>query len=848
VSLAVSTIAFAWLAPLALGGGVPIQFLHHAPEVWPAAQLYVIEGEMQGASEVASAEVLYRTSRTHGWRRLELALVQDALYRAEIPADDLREPMLEYYVVAVDFLEERHPAFASVDSPQEVQIEAPRITVEPVVDPEGSKSTPPQPTPTLRVTRDDTGDTNTAPPTTATPLSEPIELSVLTVARAQIEQLGARTLADVLEWFPAINVTRDLAGVTHVSLNGSLAAGDVLLLVDGVNVSQVLTGDSPWNLPAAILERVEVRRGLAQHPEAPLGRDGVVEVTTVTETTPKLNLTAGSYLSRFSDADAEPYGSYGLALQGGANLAAVTVSGFAALRTSSGTQATVAADAFSSAESRGVPKGPAQDQELQLAAGGAVVLSQHLPGTLTLRLLYFREQRGGNVGLVDTYSPDSSSIWNGEQANLEHAWQTTPTLSLTTRLHVARQQVTQRYQLTPAPFTLSDRDGDGAAERFADGVLEQSSIASLVLGGDSVVHWQPHADHNVRVGIAVTQSDGGDPEVRRNISAVGISQTETAADLGPTTAAARRLDLRLFVADTWQLAPGAQLAGTFVAAHASDLGNAEIAKHVSPRLQLILAPLSWLSYQVALGSTLRLPTLGERSNRQPRGLPVGLTDSRILGNPELDATRRHAIETGLGVRQTLGTARYTANLDVSYALLQDVIVPVPGADSHDPVSGLTELDARKRVDRVGVNLVTQVEFEPAAYLFLHATWQRLTDRAADGTSSYLTSLPQLTGSLGASVPVTRGADAALAISYKSERHNDARTVEEQLQSYRIPPQTWVTLSLRSGWLWEVVRISLTLHNAMDVARQDPVPRPDLVPDLTLRDGRELLITASGVLP
>ena len=100
----------------AVAAGPSISFVHKPPASCRAGEPLTIEGHMLGARDVESVHLFYRTTRTHGWKELELELVQGDHYRVEIPADDIREPTLEYFVVAVDFLETKVGAWPARNS------------------------------------------------------------------------------------------------------------------------------------------------------------------------------------------------------------------------------------------------------------------------------------------------------------------------------------------------------------------------------------------------------------------------------------------------------------------------------------------------------------------------------------------------------------------------------------------------------------------------------------------------------------------------------------------------------------------------------------------------------------
>jgi vitamin B12 transporter len=90
--------------------------------------------------------------------------------------------------------------------------------------------------------------------------------SITVIDAAEIEKLGARSIADVLRSVPGVDVheTGGVGTVTEVALRGSASAGDTLVLIDGIRVGDPTQTDGSLdfgNVSVTDIERIEVLRG-----------------------------------------------------------------------------------------------------------------------------------------------------------------------------------------------------------------------------------------------------------------------------------------------------------------------------------------------------------------------------------------------------------------------------------------------------------------------------------------------------------------------------------------------------------------------------------------------------------
>jgi len=103
---------------------------------------------------------------------------------------------------------------------------------------------------------------------------------VTVVTRREVLGLGARTVADVLRTLPGVDLVLSNDGRLRPAFRGLDQRADVLLLLDGQRVNDPLTGAAVDELPASVLERIEVIRGPGSALYGSNAFLGVVSLTT----------------------------------------------------------------------------------------------------------------------------------------------------------------------------------------------------------------------------------------------------------------------------------------------------------------------------------------------------------------------------------------------------------------------------------------------------------------------------------------------------------------------------------------------------------------------------------------
>jgi len=882
----------------------PIRFVHEPPRSVAERQALILGGTLSGAADVEHASLYYRSAATRTWRSVDLELVAGSEYRAHIAAAHVVPPSLEYYVVAFDFLRARHAALGSEDAPVKLAVVrqllpspdaaseqdatdasaaptrapiTPRIPIgvapapgEPFAAPPLPASTAtalaapqpaatpsqsvaarvaaapsePAPRPNARAALRDDGpagktDVLRAASAGAERAAAEVPFTFGRIDSAGIAALGARTLVDVLQALPELDVRTDVGGFVHASWRGRGEDADLPLVVDGQTVNNPYDARAMWRLPASALTLVElVRESTAELPYV-LGLGGAIVITTDARAEAHTTLAAGAYTSRPA-LGGKRRGSYLADGRGGITLGDWLVGGFVGVDASDGSQQAIATDAYASAGAPSDAPGVIRDDRLGLAAGASAKANALLGGTAILNASTFYETGGGNIGLLDTFGPRSSMGWHSTVVSLAHELAANDDLRVSTRLAANLQTLDTLYQLTPAQFALADRNGDGAAETFPIGVLEERSTTGANATAQLRADWLVTRDVRLQGSVFATHTRLFDRWLGRNITTLGVSQPFDALGEPPLLISDLAMSvLGVQLCEEWRITGPLSLAGGVRFAYATGFSDVALVRTISPSLALT-AKLRRLELRLAYSGGARPPTLAERTDQTGATLPAVLGAGRIDGNPHLTSPAAHNLEASARFSAAAGSWRYDVEARTFAAYLLDTIVALPQTGSGDTLVN------RSRVEQVGGALSGRVTLDSRArtahsFIELSAFMHRTSD-LEDGGHTALTSTPQHGALLLLALALGPWADATLLGRYESARRNDTRTALEASRAFAIPAQVTLDATLRSLPFWDTVRVGLRLHNALDAARRDPVPRPDLMPAMVPREGLQVLAT------
>lgn len=866
-------------------------FTHEAPAQVAPGEAVELVIEMEAPDEVRRARVRFRTAGSDAFDKVDMA-IEGARLVATLPGAKVQAPGLEYYAVVQLKGGDVKVVFADPSFPHRVEVggaSAPPVEEDEPASGEGAASEPgagevpagePAPPPDAegefvagrgprtegrRIPGAGGGGDPFLDEMAAFAAEDPTSMvmgaaagrvafqSVSVVEREDIERLGARSLLDVLAILPGVSTSRDVLGFDRVALRGLRGDARVAVLVDGHRMNNPYDGRVLWDLPADLIERVEVVRGpLAAAAEGPALAGAVLVTTRRAE-----GLSAHAYGGSFLTA--------GGSASGGLRAGDLEVHGGGHLAYTEGPRLRVEEDSFTRS---GVERGPedlrtyADELTGTLTLGASYRLSGGLGARLFGQALVAGEARGPYVGVFDTVGEGSSLSWITWAADAGIEIPIGDLGSVTTRAYADQHLVDRALQLSPKGYFTPDRDGDGNLEKFDDGVLAHVGYATLSLGAESELSLSFFEGNTFRIGLGAGLSaiPPGTYLLEMNRGLEGATQ-----GLGPVDGLALdengpcnfyggelgalgacRLSLSLYASDEWRLLPQLSVLLGLGLVSFSDAEWSALT-HLRPSAGVVYSPVEGLSLRVMGSGGVRPPTWEERYEKLALAY-IDFSAGGYVGNPALVPESQLSLEVGADYRFSL--------LGVGYALSSTAFASSVGdaIERVDLTGNVEQPGNRGGYDLFGAEAEARAEFPGGSAAFVNVSWYRGYFRApvdldpdeppcalypwdADAERcTLITHVPQLRANVGLHLALGALGGVMAWTEIHSARQNNARSALERLRPYHIPAFALVNLSYRSPRLFDVVGLEARVFNLLDTAHIDDVPRPDRMTGLLPREG------------
>ncbi len=478
------------------------------------------------------------------------------------------------------------------------------------------------------------------------------------VTQAQMRQLGARSIFDVLELLPGVTVTRDVQGFFHAGVRGLRDDPGVLFLLDGHPLNSLYDGKALANLPIEHFERLELYRGPAA---AAVGLGNFVAVVNlVSRRDDGVRATASAGLWEIFDGH----------LDGAKTFGALKLFGDADVISQGGSRENVTKDALdttTAAEGLRGPSDPAGrtlDQRLLVSAGLGGEYAAGF-GTLRAHARFLQEDRSAYVGEFDTVGNASRLSWQTILAGVE--WERPLKVGTLRAKLLFDQQATDRlFQLTPSNYRVTPQ----SSEVFPEGLEERQTT------GVRAYRAEVGGDFDLFSGNRLTASLGGDLQQLYSYSYTTNYDPKTNAYTGPALsrpdglsypfeqgagAPARRLTVSASAEDRWTpIAPLTLELGVrldlvqLVSATNGVITGPGFAVGVGPRVGVAFTPLDALALKASYGRSFRAPTVQELTETVPDS---DIDQGRTVGFGGLQPAYVDQVEAGFEYAQTIAEAR-----------------------------------------------------------------------------------------------------------------------------------------------------------------------------------------------
>lgn len=488
------------------------------------------------------------------------------------------------------------------------------------------------------------------------------------IGAAEIRDMGARSLLDVLRVVPGLGLSISENGTNLVEVRGIRTAVNekILVMVDGHPLNRSGFGSALYNYADTMLvekiQQVEVVRG----PGSALYGSGAFVATINVITRDPADVGRGEVTAGG--------GSFGTAT-GNALLAGRRdeVSALASLggQLTDGPRLRVEADALRGTPYTLAPGAPHLDYQQTDA------FAKVLAGDLSVRGQYLHKRRGANVGLgyalTDEDYNDAAYAWT------ELAW----SRAVADGLAAGAKLRFDHYQQEPHVKTRPN----GFNGSFPGGRVGIPIMKDRTVGGEVQLDWDPGARNHLIVGAAYELMDQYEVRNRANWD------QRTGAYLGSFQEGQnwnKQVVRQLWAAyaqDEWQVLEQGWITAGVRWDHYDDFGDT-----VNPRVGLVYAFLDdAASLKLLYGRALRAPNLVEL---------YAINNPAVVGNPDL---RPETIQTGEAGVSYRPSRWFGLELDAFYSVIEALIVRDTGVPAGSPVVYVNRGEARTQGIEAGVS-------------------------------------------------------------------------------------------------------------------------------------------------
>lgn len=638
---------------------------------------------------------------------------------------------------------------------------------------------------------------------------------VSVVTDEEIARMGARTLEDVLETVPGVEVLSDNLGRGRIVIRGvpgGLTSGsseNVLVLFNGHRLNEDISGGATivnLDFPIDNIKKVEIIRGPGSALFGANAFLGVINIVTYDADTfrgTRVAARAGSFDTRQAS------------VLFGRTTGEVGLSGFLQWSDTDGARRSVPADAQTFTDQAvapfGIPPasrapGPTADDRRSIDANASAAYKG-----LTVGARFKDEDGGGYIGAADVLGRgdrlENSQL--GLHADYHRALGEKTDLG--GRLTFTRSRESQFLEARPPGTVLAVL---GNFIPFPDGVVADISASSRRFGGEVTLARQLLRANTLTVGLGLEKESTFDVRSRANLDPVtGVPvipfQLLSLRSFIPDS---ERRIFSAFAQDTWNPAPRVGLTAGLRWDDYSDFGS-----KVSPRAGLVLR----------LPRDLNLKLLYGRAFRAPTFLEMGFDFLGIVGNPGLRPATIDTLEAALGYRRR--GLRVSANVYANY--LRDFIITDRPFDPAVPIHFINS----RGVDARGAELELVKSLGRRHAFRLGYAYQDADDRSTGGP---LADIPRHLGSIGGTLAVGRRLSLTPTLLVRSSRPRTVGDPRPPVDGYAL-----LNLNLRVRELRRGLELSAVVNNAFDRDYFDPSPSNGVPGDYP-RPGRSVLVKAA----
>ena len=486
--------------------------------------------------------------------------------------------------------------------------------------------------------------------------------SVTSVITAQdIEAMGARSIGEILQTIPGLQISYNFSNTIIYTIRGistSVDNPEVLILLNGIRLNDVVSGTKGWSYPAIhSIARIEIIRGPGS---ALYGADafaGVINIVTKTKQDVE-GTEIGARLGNQSTQDAW--------LLHGSEWKGFEISTIVDVGNTDGHQRIVEQDAQTALDKL-------FGTHASLAPGpyGSEVTTYHLQLDIIKQhwhvnaAIHDERNRGLGVGMMQSLNPGEPNDIKGEHINIFYA---NPTVSRDWSLDAQINYQRFGYEANYLGFPPGAMGGAYPIGMFNLFTLFERHIQTAVSGT-----YRGLDKHLIQLSTGYANYDlykttdvknyGINPFTGEMISPLEfVDVSDTSVENIPENA---RNSWYGMIQDTWTINPVWELTTGIRYDHYSDFGNT-----TNPRLGLVWEAYDDFVIKLLYGQAFRAPSLLELYSQN---------NAFIIGNPNLKPEKMETWELAFDYR---ATNALNLTLNLFHYEIKDRIVPVPKEEQY----------------------------------------------------------------------------------------------------------------------------------------------------------------------
>ncbi len=623
--------------------------------------------------------------------------------------------------------------------------------------------------------------------------------SIVTVITAQeIENLGAKTLTDIMRIVPGFDIIKSatLGRVVMGSRGVRTADMKIKVLLDGHSLNNAWDGGTSFffdDLSLKNVKKIEVIRGPGS---ALYGANAFLAVINVV-TKDAADIDGVEVSSGFGSYDTQEYD-----ILFGKTLYGVDITGSAAYFNTNGLSETIKEDKIAGSPISLSP-GDTDDSRNKLDLNMKLAYKG-----LTFTGKYMNKDTEQFVGPSFILVDEGDNFFNYAMADLRYKWEIGDKLTVTPRVYY--DQYDQDLLASPLPPGFSSRedlDGDGDIEQFPEGVLNHGIATNRRIGSDTQFDYNLFDNNTLTFGFSYEWERMDNIQTERNfeqtpLGLVSLGEMQRMPEEGNWIRESLRQIWAVYIQDKWDISDNLGFTIGIRHDHYSDFEGT-----TNPRLGFVWSFLDDFTFKALYGQAFRAPNFNELYLINSIG---------FIGNPDLQPETIRTYELDLHYR-------FTENLSFGVNYFFNVI--------RDELrlrvlEGQTPFFAN-----AGGSNIQGIEFETkanlshvwkGAYAFANYTYQD-----AETKGDPLPEIPRHKGNVGFNIGITKYLNANISAFISDERIRAQDDAREDSPGYAL-----VNLTLIAKEFFNDMKIKASLNNLFDKEYDDPVrsiptdiPRP-----------------------